>query len=101
MDVGGPLYLKDNSKVWFIVFMCMSVRAIHLDLVTLLSVEAFIQAWQRFMNRRGVPQLYITDHGFNFAAAAKWVREKNLDMKWQFVLYNSTRYSRILIGSRQ
>ena len=38
------------------------------------------------MNRRGVPQLCISDHGSNFVAAAKWVKEKNLDMKWQFVV---------------
>ena len=75
MDLGGPLYLKD-SKVWFVVFTRMSVRAIHLELVTSLSVEVFIQALQRFMNRRGVPQLCISDHGTNFVVAAKWVREK-------------------------
>ena len=86
MDLGGPLYLKDHSKVWFVVFTCMSFRAIHLELVTSLSVEALIQALQRFMNRRGVPQLCISDHGSNFVAAARWVREKNLDMKWQFVV---------------
>ena len=86
MDLGGPLYLKDNSKVWFVVFTCMTVRAIHLELVTSLSVEVFIQALQRFMDRRGVPQLCISDHGTNFVAAAKWVREKNLDIKWQFVV---------------
>ena len=86
MDLGGPLYLKENCKAWFVVFTCMSVRAIHLEIVTSLSVEALIQALQRFMNRRGVPQLCISDHGTNFVAAAKWVREKNLDIKWQFVV---------------
>ena len=85
MDLGGPFYLKENCKAWFVV-TCMSVRAIHLEIVTSLSVEALIQALQRFMNRRGVPQLCISDHGTNFVAAAKWVREKNLDIKWQFVV---------------
>ena len=33
------------------------------------------------MNRRGVPQLCISDHGSNFVAAAKY-----LEMKWQFVV---------------
>ena len=86
MDLGRHLYLKDNSKVWLVVFTCMSVRAIHLELVTSLSEEMLIQALQRFMNRRGVPQLCISDHGTNFVAAARWVREKNLDIKWQFVV---------------
>ena len=54
--------------------------------MTSLSVEGLIQALQRFINRRGVSQSCISDHGSNFAAAAKWVREKNLDMKWQFVV---------------
>ncbi|KAK2558785.1 hypothetical protein P5673_019000 [Acropora cervicornis] len=86
MDLGGPLYLKESCKAWFVVFTCMSVRAIHLEIVTSLSVEALIQALQRFMNRRGVPQLCISDHGTNFVAAAKLVREKNLEIKWQFVV---------------
>ena len=64
----------------------MSVRAIHLELMTSLSVEMLIQALQRFMNRQGVPQLFISNHGTNFVAAARWVREKNLDIKWQFVV---------------
>ena len=62
----------------------MPVRAIYLELVTSLSVEALIQALQRFMNRRGVPQLCIRDHRCNFVAVAKWAREKNLDIKWEF-----------------
>ncbi|XP_068724048.1 uncharacterized protein [Montipora capricornis] len=81
MDLGGPLFLKERCKSWFVVFTCMTVTAIHLEIVTSLSVEALIQALQKFMNRRGVPQLCISDHGTNFVAAAKWVREKNLDMK--------------------
>ena len=40
MDLGGPLYLKDNNKVWFVVFTCMSVRAIHLEVSpSLLSIK--------------------------------------------------------------
>ena len=57
-----------------------------MEIVTSLSVEALIQALQRFMNRRDVPQLCKRDHGTNFVAAAKWVREKNLDLEWQFVV---------------
>ena len=57
------------------------VRSIHLEIVMSLSVEALIHALQKFMNRPGVPQLCISDHGTNFVAAPKWVREKNLERK--------------------
>ncbi|XP_044166146.1 uncharacterized protein LOC122950108 [Acropora millepora] len=86
MDLGGPLYLKGSCEASFVVFICMSVRAIHLEIVTSLSVEALNQALQRVMNRRGAPQLYISAHGTNFVATAKWEREKNLEIKWQSVV---------------
>jgi len=41
MDLGGPLHLRNGSKVWFVLFTCMSVRAIHLELVLSASEEAF------------------------------------------------------------
>ena len=62
------------------------VRAIHLEIVMSLSVEALIHALQRFMNRPGIPQLCISVHGTNFVAAPKWVREKNREIKKQFVV---------------
>lgn len=81
------MYLKGNLMVWFVVFRWRSVRAIHLELVTLLSADALIQALQvLFMNRRGVPLMLISDQRTNFVAAARYVREKNLDTQWQFVV---------------
>ena len=84
MDVGGSFYLRDNLMVWFVVFTWRSVRAIHLELLTLLSADASIQVLQRFINRRGVPLMFISDHRTNLAT--RYVREKNLDTQWQFVV---------------
>jgi len=86
MDLGGPLYLKDESKAWFVVFTCMSVRAIHLELVTALSEEALVFAVQRFMARRGMPRKFVSDHGTNFVALARWLKVHNIDIQYEFIV---------------
>ncbi|XP_063837242.1 uncharacterized protein LOC135086456 isoform X1 [Ostrinia nubilalis] len=47
-----------------------AVRAVHLELVTELSTEAFLAALNRFVARRGKPDLIHSDNGTNFVGAA-------------------------------
>ncbi|UYV72990.1 hypothetical protein LAZ67_10001409, partial [Cordylochernes scorpioides] len=58
IDLGGPLYLEDGKKVWFVIFTCGVYRAVHLKLVTSLSTEALVGAVERFVARRGCPAVY-------------------------------------------
>ena len=41
-------------------------RAIHLDVVSNLSAGAFIQCLKRFIARKGVPNLFISDNATCF-----------------------------------
>ena len=86
MDLGGPLYLKDESKTWFVVFTCMSVRAIYLELVSALSEEALAFAMQRFIARRGIPRKFVSDHGTNFVALARWLKSHGVDIQYEFIV---------------
>ena len=64
LDFAGPLYLKRGSvrkptilKSYVCVFVSMSVKAVHLELVSDLSTESFIACLRRFVARRGnLPQ---------------------------------------------
>ncbi|GBN84248.1 hypothetical protein AVEN_110068-1 [Araneus ventricosus] len=47
-DLTGPIYLKGGEKAWIVIFMCAIYCAIHLELVTSLYTEAFMQAMRRF-----------------------------------------------------
>ncbi|OXA50438.1 uncharacterized protein LOC110854180 [Folsomia candida] len=69
IDLGGPLYLKGGQKAWFVVFTCAVYRAVHLELVTSLSTEAFLQSLRRFVSRRGRPSVIFSDNGTNFEGA--------------------------------
>lgn len=77
IDLGGPLYLLDEKKAWFVIFTCAVYRAVHLELVSSLSTEGFIQALRRFIARRGRPEVIYTDNGTNFVGTENLMEKLN------------------------
>ena len=82
VDYAGPLQLKLGSthkhilvKLYVCVFISLSIRAVHLELVSDLSTDAFITCLLRFAYGRGKPTLILSDNGTNFVGAAIKLRE--------------------------
>ncbi|XP_070518846.1 uncharacterized protein [Cardiocondyla obscurior] len=50
------------------------IKAVHLEISTNYSTEAFIAALQRFISRRGTPAKLISDYGTNFRGAEQELR---------------------------
>ncbi|CAL1672294.1 unnamed protein product [Lasius platythorax] len=76
VDYAGPFLLKNwkgkNSrtyKSYIALFVCQATSAIHLELVTDYSTEAFIAAFKRFTARRGICATLKSDCGTNFKGA--------------------------------
>ena len=57
------------------MFVCMAVKAVHLELVTKLTTEVFIATFRRFIARRGCPTDVFSDHGTNFVGADRQLTE--------------------------
>jgi len=80
IDMAGPLLVKGNDikgdtyKAYVCLFTCAATRAVHLELVTSLSVETFICVFRRFCARRGLPALLITDNAKTFRSVSKEVK---------------------------
>ena len=53
------------------LFTCATTRAVHLEIVTDLSVETFMQAFRRFSGRRSLPKVLISDNASTYMAAAE------------------------------
>ena len=80
VDFAGPLFVKtvfgkelQVTKGYICLFTCGSTRAIHIELTTSLTTQAFIRCLRRFVARRGIPELIISDNADNaktFMAAA-------------------------------
>ena len=75
IDFAGPLFVKSNlngtRKVYLALFTCARTRAVHLEIVPDLSTETFMLCLKRFINRRGMPRLIITDNAKTFKSASK------------------------------
>ncbi|XP_058840554.1 uncharacterized protein LOC131696047 [Topomyia yanbarensis] len=79
VDYFGPLIVKKgrtNVKRWVALFTCLTVRAVHLEVVHSLSAESCKMALRRFINRRGNPQQIFSDNGTNFRGAARELAEE-------------------------
>ena len=76
IDFAGPILLRRGHtrkpsivRAYIALFICLSTRAIHLELVCSLSTTDFIAALRCFIARRGIPHEIITDNGTNFVGA--------------------------------
>ena len=77
VDYFGPMLVKQGRvmvKRWGCLFTCMTVRAVHIELVSSLSADSFINALRRFIGRRGKLWEITSDNGTNFVAADKELR---------------------------
>ncbi|XP_046142528.1 uncharacterized protein LOC123988000 [Osmia bicornis bicornis] len=82
VDFCGPFFIKEKKKrnkvrlkAYGCIFICMTVKAIHIEIVSDLSTESFLGALKRFIGRRGVPTNIYSDNGTNFVGASNQLRE--------------------------
>jgi hypothetical protein len=58
-----------SAKRWAVLFTCLSVRAVHIEVVDEMSSSAFINALRRLIAIRGPVKMYRSDRGTNFVGA--------------------------------
>lgn len=76
VDYAGPMLIADRKgrgcrliKSYICIFVCLATKAVHLELVSDMTKEAFIAALNRFIARRGKPQNIFSDNGTTFVGA--------------------------------
>jgi Family of unknown function (DUF5641)/Integrase zinc binding domain len=82
VDYCGPFNIKISSTrnaksdvAYVALFVCLATKAIHLEIVSKLSTEAFLAAFDKFVSRRGLPHTMHSDHGLNFVGAKNVLQE--------------------------
>ncbi|XP_055910713.1 uncharacterized protein LOC129945078 [Eupeodes corollae] len=89
VDYAGPLTIQTykgrgakHQKCYVALFICLSTRAIHLELVSDLTSDAAIAALKRFLSMRGSVKRILSDNGSNFIGASR-------ELKAIYKLFNS------------
>ncbi|XP_011883953.1 PREDICTED: uncharacterized protein LOC105571092 [Vollenhovia emeryi] len=82
IDYAGPFVIKTwkgknarTYKAYVALFVCFATSALHLELVTDYTSDAFIAAYKRFTARRGICATLTSDCGTNFVGADKELKK--------------------------
>ncbi|XP_011860314.1 PREDICTED: uncharacterized protein LOC105557631 [Vollenhovia emeryi] len=97
VDYCGPLFVRDrvkrNSKqykAYVAIFVCMTTKAVHIELVEDMTTEAFIGTLKRFIARRGLPSDIYSDNGRNFVGAEREIRQLFDDAEFKRRIHETT-----------
>jgi hypothetical protein len=76
VDYAGPILIKEKAfrnlkfiKSYICIFVCLSTKAVHIELVPDLGTDSFMRAFKRFISRRGLCHDIHSDNGTNFVDA--------------------------------
>lgn len=58
-------------KAWIVIFVCLSTRAVHVDVMLGLTIEEFLDAFERFYMRKGECRKLKSDNGTTFVGTDK------------------------------
>lgn len=100
IDYAGPLTIRQGGrrskatvKCYIALFICLATKAVHIELVSDLTTEAFIASLRRFVSRRGLCANIYSDNGSNFVGANNVLKNlynfiKNEDFQKRITSYS-------------
>ena len=100
VDCFGPFFVKNgrsNAKRYGVLFTCLTIRAVHIEVVSSLDTDSFLNALRRFVARRGQPEEIRSDNGTNFVGAnhelRKAIKAWNQDKINEFLVQRNVRWT--------
>ena len=89
VDYFGPFKIKGEiqkrvrGKGYGVIFTCLCVRAVYVDVANDFSTDAFLQVLRRFSTFRGWPKKIFSDNGTQLVGASKELQEVITNLDWQ------------------
>ena len=70
----GPFYVsvkRSTEKRWGLLFTCLTIRAVHFEVVQSIDTSSFVMGIERFVARQGTTSVLWSDNGTNFIDSDK------------------------------
>ena len=86
LDYLGPVLVKEGTEViksWCCLFTCLTVRAMHLEWVRILTLDHFLSCLRKYIARRGKPRLIFSDNAPQFKVVKRAVYKQ-----WKQLMLN-------------
>lgn len=103
VDFTGHVYVKFGEKfvkMYLVVYTCLSVRAVHIDLIPSMNCSDFLASFVRFCNAFCHPSCLYSDNAPTFIQAATVLQNSSLDNNLsEFLLINNIKFVRIPLYS--
>ena len=89
LDVFGPWQVVARrtrgglatNKRWAVIFTCLSIRAIHIEVIEAMDTSSFLNTLRRFLALRGQVKQFRSDCGTNFVGAQTELAKALKEMK--------------------
>ncbi|XP_070067092.1 uncharacterized protein [Drosophila virilis] len=79
VDYFGPYDIvvgRRREKRWGVLFTCLTVCAVHLDIATSLSTDSYLCVLKSFVARHGCSRRMLSDNGTNFRGASRVLKDE-------------------------
>lgn len=99
VDCFGPFLVRRGRsmvKRYGVLFTCLTLRAIHIEVIHSLDTDSYVNTMRRFIVRRGDPEEMRSDNGSNFVSAERELREEiakwNQQKIYQFLVQRNVEW---------
>lgn len=81
-DFAGPFLVRDGKlrnrviiKSYMCIFICFTTKAVHIEIVSDLTSDSFLNCFKRFISRRGLCKKIYSDNGKNYVGAHNQIKD--------------------------
>ena len=80
-EIRGEVNKRSTGKAYGVIFFCLPT-AVHLDIATDHSTNAFLMVFRKFVSLRGYPSNIYSDSGSQIVGASNLLKELSRNWDW-------------------
>ena len=93
IDYTGHIWCRDKGqtvKLYILLFTCLNVRSVHIELIPEMSTNQFVLAFIRFCNEYGIPATVYSDNAQSFISGVHVLEQvfTSNEFKAHFATFN-------------